>query len=219
MEVYSTDYKYRMLEALQSHFETIWMVLGDHEFEKIVFSYIQANPSQNYDLNQYGTDFPQFLKEQKNLLEEIPFLIDLAEFELAFWRIFHSQNPIELAVEDFTQEKILNSFFEFDQHTEILQLNFNVFPLFESRTKTLRDFLDQNDRELIMNKANFILYKKNSKTICNKLSDAEFNFFNKLKTKKTLIDVINLTEDATQEEVTNIFKLIASELLRNLKET
>jgi hypothetical protein len=221
LEVYQTDYKYRMLEAMRSNFESVWMVLGDDEFEKLVFLFIKTNPSSHFDLNHYGDDFPIFLIQQTDLIEEMPFLVSLAEFEIHFWNIFHSENPKKLSMLQFTNEDILQSTFIFSESTKLLKFEYNVFPLFKYKDKTLDIFLQENEPEIVLKESFYFLYKEDFKVICHELTNAQHTFFAhflNINNKKSLLDVINLSNGITQEEIQDIFKLISCSLLTNLKE-
>ena len=218
IKVYSTDYKYRMLETMQANYEALWMVLGDEQFEEIVFEFIQESPSKEYDLNLYGLEFPIFLQSKKELLEEMPFLNDLANFEIAFWKIFHSPNPPVCNRTEYSNERILNSFFRADASMALVKFDFNIFPLFKFKDKTLEDFFEQYEPEIINNPAYYLLYKENGKVNCQTLSQAQFQFFSEINEKKSLLDVINQTQEITQEEIVDIFKLISTSFLHNLKE-
>lgn len=216
--VYSTDYKFRMLETMQSNFESIWMVLGDDVFQELVFAFIKAHPSSEYDLNLFGKFFPDYLASQNSLIEEMPFLFELAKFEVLFWKIFHAPNPKVLNRQNFTNEQILNSQFIFDSSIELIRGNFSVFPLFKYKDKSLDEFFENHDAEIINQESFYLLYKEHDKVSCQILSQAQFSFFSQLNEKKSLIDVINQTQDITQEEIVDIFKIISTSFLQNLKE-
>jgi hypothetical protein len=218
LEVYSTDYKYRMLEAMRSNFESLWMILGDDDFSNLVFEFIKTNPSSHYDLNFYGDEFPSFLQSKAELLEDIPFIIDLANFEITFWKIFHTRNPNSKSIDEFTQMKILNSGFTFENHTVLLKFNHNIYPLFQYKNKTIEDFFQSHEIDDVLKNSYYLLYKKDFLITCKSLTSAQYNFFSQLNEKISLLDVINSMEDITQEEMKEIFHLISTDLLRNLRE-
>lgn len=217
IDVYATDYRFRMLEAMQTNFETIWMVLGDETFRELVFEFIKEFPSEEVDLNLYGTHFPSFLKTRNKLLEDLPFLVELASFEIQFWRVFHQANPINVDRSSFTNEKILNSTLEFDDELVLLHFPFNIFPLFQYKDKTLNEFFENNDSDVINNEAFYLLFKELGKVNCKTLTKAQFHFFSQLNKKKSLLDLINEAPDITEEETVDIFKLISNSLLQYLK--
>jgi hypothetical protein len=93
IQIYHTDYFARMTEALGETFESIWFVLGDEDFFDLCKKFIISHPSKVKDLANYGQEMPNFIYKI-GLLEEWPFLKDLAEFELNFWKMFHANYPI-----------------------------------------------------------------------------------------------------------------------------
>jgi hypothetical protein len=216
--VYSNDYRFRMLEAMQSNFEAIWMVLGDEKFEELVFEFIKVYPSLEYDLNLYGKSFPDFLNTQSELIKDLPFLVELAQFEINFWNVFNQKNELILDRLKFTNEFILSSRLHFDDSLVLWESGFHVFPLFQFKDKTLEEFFENHEASLINNPACYLMFKEGSKVICQTLTKAQFLFFSELKKNKSLFDVINEAPDITEEETVDIFKLISTSLLHKLKE-
>ncbi len=217
MSVYADDYKYRMLEAMKSNFESIWMVLGDEEFKNQIFEYITAYPSKNFDLNSYGENLPAFLKKADNreLISEMPFLPDLAQFEILFWSIFHKKNPEIEDVQDFDKNNLLQSRFSFDETIAFMHLGHHVFPLFQFREKTLDDFLINHSPEIIMEEAYYILYKKYFKVNCQRLTKNQYDFFQLLKGRMTFQESLDNSQ-ATPQEIQELFKFLSLNFINRI---
>lgn len=215
--VYANDYRYRMLEAMQTNFETVWMVLGDEKFEELIFEFIKTHPSSESDLNLYGYMFPEFLSRNLELIEEMPFLVELAKFEIAFWKMFHQPRPKIIDRNQFDQEKVLSSLLIFDSELVLIESKYNVFPLFQYKDKTLNDFFEENDPASINESAYYIFFKNDHQVSCHRLTSAQHAFLLQLKESKTLIEVINSEPDISEAEMMELFQLITSSLLHQLK--
>ncbi|MFT4571858.1 MAG: hypothetical protein ACI8TX_002746 [Hyphomicrobiaceae bacterium] len=88
VDVYRNGYTARLTEQLGETFEGVWWVLGDQEFFALCRAFISEHYSISYNLSDYGRELPSFIAATLNT-DEIPFLPELAEFELAFTELFH----------------------------------------------------------------------------------------------------------------------------------
>lgn len=93
VEIYQKDYNARLSEVLGELYETIWMIVGDDEFQSLCQGYIKEHPSSVANLSQCGEEFPAFIRKQQ-ISKEFPFLYDVATFEQNYWRVFHSEAPV-----------------------------------------------------------------------------------------------------------------------------
>jgi hypothetical protein len=97
-EVYHDAYVQKLTEALQETFGAVHWVLGEDLFHKIAKQYIDTEPSVSYNLNDYGGNFPDYLKGHR-LTRGVPFLPDLARFEWTYKNLYHRANPEPLPTE------------------------------------------------------------------------------------------------------------------------
>ncbi len=99
LKIYKTDYFCRLQGVLGEHFPMTWKIMGDEQFHKFSGDYVLKNPSQSWDINIYGHEFPLYLKTSLHpiVLDHFPFLPDLAQLEWAHHEFFHSAaeaNPV-----------------------------------------------------------------------------------------------------------------------------
>jgi hypothetical protein len=80
LDVYSSTYFERFVDALTMDFPISLWVLGGTKFDSVVRSYISDWPSQEYDLSMVGKDFSGYI-QQHPLNREYPFLADLVIYE------------------------------------------------------------------------------------------------------------------------------------------
>lgn len=217
LKVYAEDYQYRLLEAMQSAFESVWTVLGDEKFKEFVFEYITKNPSTLFDLNLYGKNFPQFLADKESL-QELIFLTDLSNFEINYWSVFHAENLAEINYSEEMNDHIFNSHLILNQSLSLFCSEYDVFELFKNRKLSSEEFYHYIQNTNINKPTFYIIFKKNSLVQVVYLSKSQYLFFKNISEKKSILDVMNLDLDTTQEETLEIFKIISSSLLGNLKE-
>lgn len=90
LDVYRRGYLARLTEQLGETYATVWRVLGDDDFFAACEAYIAGHASASYNLSDYGRGFAEFLAASP-LARELPFLAELASFELAFHDLFHAE--------------------------------------------------------------------------------------------------------------------------------
>jgi len=112
LAVYRSGYLARLSEQLGETWPSVWRVLGDDTFFALCRSYIAGHPSTSYNLSDYGRDFPAFLESAPEAVE-VPFLAELARFELVFHDLFHAaghegMNAATLAsIDDLASAKLV----------------------------------------------------------------------------------------------------------------
>lgn len=216
IEIYKSDYLARLTEALGETYETVWFVVGDEEFFELCKTYIKNNPSPFRDLGQYGDGFPEFIKSNK-LSQDFPFLIELANFERAFWKLFHKASlPFDKAVWNLVNENNLNQLL-FSPSGEVVffKSDWKIFSLFKARNEDSSIYCsdDWNSPE------QFVLYKKADHVKSLMLTNVQFHFLKELLAHKTISQALELVEYISQEELGDLFfKLRNEEFPLQIKE-
>lgn len=108
MAVYQRAYLARLSESLGNTYPAVWRVLGDANFFDLARAYINAYPSDSYNLADYGHHLPTFLSTSL-WLKSLPFLTHLARFEWLFSQVFHAPSHQPLANQYFMQLASINS--------------------------------------------------------------------------------------------------------------
>ncbi|APJ02732.1 putative DNA-binding domain-containing protein [Silvanigrella aquatica] len=78
--IYKNAYKIRMHETLKQDYPKVYQVLNQEMFYELVEEYLMRSPSQNWNLNDFSSNLPNFIAQSKWSIE-YKFLSDLAEFE------------------------------------------------------------------------------------------------------------------------------------------
>lgn len=76
--VYHNAYRLRLLETLQAGFPKLLSLLGDAYFNQLGLEYLTAHPSTHFSIDQFGSKFPDFLKNYPSIH---PAVAELAQFE------------------------------------------------------------------------------------------------------------------------------------------
>lgn len=107
LAIYKNAYQFRLIDSLAVIYEAVSKIILN-DFKTIASLYIQKYPSHFYSLTDYGEHFADFLnslilqsaqKLNPRIEIETTTLVDLARFEWAFSRIFHSAAmPADIAI-------------------------------------------------------------------------------------------------------------------------
>ncbi len=90
LEVYSYAFLARLVECLEEDYLGVRAILGKDSFWSLVSGYVGRFPSRSPTATDLGIRFVEFLGEQKELLNEHPYLTDLARLEWALVKAFYA---------------------------------------------------------------------------------------------------------------------------------
>ena len=80
LSVYTEGYRLRLAEALGTDYPALNGLLGEAAFRKMLFAFVEANPSRTPNLRWYGAALPAFLA-RRTPWQRRPLLTELARFE------------------------------------------------------------------------------------------------------------------------------------------
>ncbi|BDA77519.1 hypothetical protein LPTSP3_g04490 [Leptospira kobayashii] len=173
ISVYKNAYFYRMKEVLADNFEAINYALGDELFDFAAEKFIKETFHKSYNLSDYGENFPDCLME---IYPELPYLKNLAEFELKFIDSFHKAEHLSF---DFAkiqnQTDLENSILVFGKSIKLIQNQFSIYPIWKNRKSTQSPDLSKIDNQEFL-----LLYKQNSDMYILSLKPMEYFFIDLL---------------------------------------
>lgn len=209
LEIYSRGYVARLTEAIGETYEATWWVLGDDDFFLLCSNYIKCTPSNFYDLSEYGDGFLNFLAKQ-NQAVEIPFLVDLARFELAFKDIFHKGNVTTPAIDWANATNRGDSFrLNISPSALLMESRFPIYTIWRSRSESVERLASVD----LAKAENLLMYKQNSQVFVRILDGDEFALMSALAQQKPLGDALDclmqVRPDATPERVQAVFSTVA----------
>jgi hypothetical protein len=198
IDVYSSDYKARMREALSKNYEATWLVMGDDDFFKIADLYIQSHPSSYKNLTAYGESFPLFISKQKDLEDASK----MASFEQTFWSLFHSKDQKKLFLDE---KKIITGEFNLE-NIKCIESDLRLDLLWKHRESSLQGNSDILEQLEIFEKTYLILFKAEDKVEVLKVSEASFAIIMELKDCKkiTLLQEREVSNEVWKE----VFEII-----------
>ena len=85
-------------------------MLGETYFEAATKRFAARTPAQHSDLFLYGADFPEIFRELPGLLEQLPYLVDVARYEWAYAEVLRTT-----PVADQTFVRVFDSLYPIDR--------------------------------------------------------------------------------------------------------
>lgn len=209
LEIYRKGYKARLTESLGSTFEACWWVLGDESYFQVAEDYLRGNPSQTYDLSDYGESFPDFLKTHSES-QEIPFIFDLAKFEWLFKTVFHSANLVSgLNVSAVTEDSLL----KLNPLAALFSSEFAVYEIWKNRTESI-EVLGDVPWE---NPAFYLLFRRDGKIYVRAMEAEAFQLLKIFENGQSLSHAVDLISvqfpEITESRVGEIFSSISEFLI------
>jgi len=82
VQIYRNHHRLSLAAALATHYPAIRGLIGAEAFEQLAQDYVDLYPPDDACLARYGTGFPDFLAQDRRLLD-LPYLADAARFDWA----------------------------------------------------------------------------------------------------------------------------------------
>jgi len=98
LDIYAEAYRLRLLEALQTDFPALRVLVGHEEFSKLGRAYIDSHPSHHFSIRYFGRHMSQFLAATLPYRDE-PWLAEMAVFEWVLGEVFDAADAAVLTVE------------------------------------------------------------------------------------------------------------------------
>lgn len=97
--IYSSAYRIRLQETLQSDYPKLHFLLGDEAFAKLTLRYIDAHPSNHPSLRWFGSHMPDYLSLHEPYKDQ-SVLSEMARFEWTQSGTFDAHNQNVLGLND-----------------------------------------------------------------------------------------------------------------------
>jgi len=114
LAVYGNAYGYRLIDALSENYPSVHTLLGDEDFYKMTYAYMEAYPSHHFSLRYFGHELEEFLK---TYIPEVPVLTEMARFEWALRKVFDAEDVAIITMDDLQEIPV--------EHWGGLQFNFH----------------------------------------------------------------------------------------------
>ncbi|HUL41178.1 MAG TPA: DNA-binding domain-containing protein [Burkholderiales bacterium] len=100
--IYSSAYRLRLMEALDTDYPALRKLAGNDEFERLAYAYIERHPSPYFNMRWYGDELSEFLKTTAPYNQR-PELSEMAAFEWIMALAFDAADDAALSVEDMAK--------------------------------------------------------------------------------------------------------------------
>jgi hypothetical protein len=211
LDVYRGDYVARLTGALGENFEALWAVLGDKEFFKLCKLYLEAHPSQASDLGEVGHHLPTFLKAN-GYEESYPFILDLVNFEIEFWKTFHSMKNSQDSLVKPSLENLIHAKINFRDDLKLFNWNFKIKDIWSYREKGFASVTDDFNQE-----QSILMFRNENNVMLLELLSSQMKLIKNLKEGKSLSEALEDVEIEVDEIQQLFSQLELHGLIKNYK--
>ena len=95
LSIYAEAYYLRILECLGKDFKETKKILGDELFAKLVVDYLKIYPSKYTSIDEVGCHLPVFLLNYELVIQEYPWVPDVAQFEWMQLESFYAEDSTD----------------------------------------------------------------------------------------------------------------------------
>jgi hypothetical protein len=155
LDVHRDAYPARIAASIEEAYPALANIVGAGSLANLTRRFIEAGGGRESNLNLAGQTLPTFLLKDR-LIEDLPFLADLAALEWAVFECFHSAIGSRFDVTstvDFTPEEWADARVVFRPGTTVVTSTWPIRELWESRelsrSKIDVDLNNRSDRVLV----------------------------------------------------------------------
>lgn len=85
-----------LIETMIDHFARTYALIGEEAFRMAARKFILGNLPTEATLTTYGAEFPNFLKQQPDVMRQTPYLPDVAQFDWAHHRAYYAPGQFQM---------------------------------------------------------------------------------------------------------------------------
>ncbi|MGN7437900.1 MAG: MNIO family bufferin maturase [Alcanivorax sp.] len=95
IQSYIDGYRYRLYDVVHEDFPALIAAMGEDAFEEMLDAYIEATPSEHFNVARYVEQFPEYVREGQD-----PFFYELSVLETVLTRIHDAEETDVLGQDD-----------------------------------------------------------------------------------------------------------------------
>ena len=95
IQSYIDGYRYRLYDVVHEDFPALIAAMGEGAFEEMLDAYIEATPSEHFNVARYVEQFPEYVREGQD-----PFFYELSVLETVLTRIHDAEETDVLGQDD-----------------------------------------------------------------------------------------------------------------------
>lgn len=126
LNIYGDGYGYRLHDALSENYPAVHTLLGDEDFYRIAYEYMESFPSKHFSLRFLGSKLEEFFTVNYS---DLPFYAEMARFEWALRKSFDAKDEETINLEALQQipvERWGDLQFTFHESVSRLDLEWNI---------------------------------------------------------------------------------------------
>jgi len=134
VDVYRNNVHASLIDGLERAFPVVWQLVGQAFFRAMARDYLRDHMPRRGTLIGFGAEMPGFL-DGFPPVSSLPYLGDVARFELAWLRTYHAEDaPIVTAddLSDISQEELSDLQFDLHPSVEFFQSSFPILSIWEA---------------------------------------------------------------------------------------
>ncbi len=174
-----------LIETLKAAFPTVVRLVGVENFTVLARGFIQQSLPQLAYLSSYGGKFPKFLTTLDHVVDDIPYLSDVASLDWVRQKAYFAEDSSILEydkIKTLKPEILFSSVIMLNPSVELFQTNFPVSHLLKTKEIHIKDLSPEPEYILTYRMEN----DENIQSI--QLEEATFHFLSQLKSGETLGD-------------------------------
>jgi hypothetical protein len=198
LDIYSNAYRLRLFEVFELEYENLKKIMGEDEFAKMAFSYIDAYPSQHFSIDKLTRQLPQFLSEDK-FYRKKPYLAEIAELIWFLSRSIDASDAPVLKQEDLAaipQEQWGDIHFTLHPSVKFLTQKWNALAMWQSAVADSKALQVKKHAE----PAFCVVWRRGIESYFNPLTKEEVCMLDALQKNLSFADVCEKLLDFFPEE-------------------
>ncbi len=211
LEIYRNNVFGNYINVVESIFIKTKQHLGDELFYQFTNSYLKKYKSLSGNLDEYGQNFPNFLKANK-AKHRIDYLFDLATLELYLHQCYFAKDAKEFDIPSFqklTEEQYCSALFNLHDSCYLLESKFNLNMIWQEQKINKSEIKNSK-------KYYFLIHRCLQKEVVEDLSHEEYLFLQEIIKKTKLYDIYKKIISKSKKEFDigqSLNKFIASGII------
>lgn len=214
--IYVNGYRYRLIDVIAEEYPSFERYVGKDVMRLLILYYLQAKPSDNYNINQYIIGFADYVTSVHNNFGDVAiddFACEIIFVEQKISHIFDVDAGEALAQDDLATidpERFYDIIFKLRAHSELLELNYPAHEYInETSDANIQDDNESGDNKLkntsiALQKQYMIIYQSDYQIWRTLLDKKEFLFLQQISAGKNIADALEnifLTNENAKEEL------------------
>ena len=185
--IYQNNILSNLQDVLGSVYEVCKKLVGEKYFRKIARQFIDQHKSKSGNLDDYGAEFPEFIK-QKESDHKLVYLSQLASLEWQFHQAYFDDIAPEIKLETLQkipQEDYFNLSFTLSPSAKLINSQFPLYKIWISNIGSN----DQEKIDLTKEKGEFLLIYKLFEVALEKIDEIDYLFLKLIAQNLSLFEI------------------------------